>query len=567
MMNIFSISGILIMTTSSIMAGFMFFTYHESKNINHLLWGIFCVSVAIWGGGGYKIASTTDIYMADAWWRSTHIGIIFIPILFTHFVYNFLNIKRKKFIISLYLLGLFFLATNFFGNLFIANMRWTFNQFYYDSPPGIFYIPFTIMFVGLVIHSNVKLWVFYRKATGLPRAQIKYLLIALVISFSGGSLSFLPVFKIDFYPVLNLLVCLAPIIIAYAITRYQLMDIRIMARKIIVYLITALFSYSFFYFCVWLLTKLFGSIYAPGALTLGLFIAIIFVSLFFVIEKLVRFIANKYFFASLYSQHEMLKHISEKLTTIVDLEKLVNSVSDAIRKTLGVDKIAFILKNGSVTSFKIHKNDGFKKTRIAAMIKNKEIIAYFKKVSKPVSAEELSRLEAGELKTAMINMDARLLLPLLTRNNLQGMIILGGKITSDAYSREDMELLNILASQAALAIENAKLYDQLEEWNDKLEDKVAEQTKDIKTKNVRLKKLLEMKTEFLHTASHQLRTPVSAIKGLVSMLKDGDFKNEDEQTQANAFNGIFTKTEKMNDVLDDILIAEELDTEENYKLK
>ncbi|MFH1030317.1 MAG: histidine kinase N-terminal 7TM domain-containing protein, partial [bacterium] len=99
MMNLFAVSGLLIFLTSSAMAGFMFFAFRKSKNKLHLLWSIFCVSVAIWGGGGYKIATTDNIYLADAWWRITHIGIIFIPILFTHFVYTFLNLKRKKILI------------------------------------------------------------------------------------------------------------------------------------------------------------------------------------------------------------------------------------------------------------------------------------------------------------------------------------------------------------------------------------------------------------------------------------------------------------------------------------
>lgn len=169
MINLFGISGILIGTTSSIMAVFMFWVFLQHKKRQHLIWGLFCVSAAFWGWGGYKIATTADVSTADFWWRVTHIGVIFIPIFFTHFVYAFLGIRRKKFISIIYSLGILFLATNFIGKLFIANMRWVFNQFYYDSPPGIFYVPFTLMFFSLVIYSHIELWLAYRKAKGLVR--------------------------------------------------------------------------------------------------------------------------------------------------------------------------------------------------------------------------------------------------------------------------------------------------------------------------------------------------------------------------------------------------------------
>src|SRR3989344_8276137 len=140
-MNIFALSGILIGVSSTAMAVLMLLIGRERL---HYIWMAFCVSVAFWGFGGYLIATTQDPAQADFWWRITHIGVIFIPIIFTHFVYRFLDGKEKVTLWLIYSLGIIFLIANFFGDLFIANMRWVFNQFYYDSPPGILYIPFTL---------------------------------------------------------------------------------------------------------------------------------------------------------------------------------------------------------------------------------------------------------------------------------------------------------------------------------------------------------------------------------------------------------------------------------------
>jgi len=119
--------------------------------------------------------------------------------------------------------------------LFIDKLRWAFNQFYYISPPAPFYSPLVALFIGLVIYSHIKLWQAYKVTHGITKAQIKYVFIATGVGYAGGSLSFLPVYKVDLYPASNLAVFLFPIITGYAILKYRLMDIRVVARKILRY--------------------------------------------------------------------------------------------------------------------------------------------------------------------------------------------------------------------------------------------------------------------------------------------------------------------------------------------
>ncbi|MFH1712758.1 MAG: HAMP domain-containing sensor histidine kinase, partial [Candidatus Jacksonbacteria bacterium] len=123
----------------------------------------------------------------------------------------------------------------------------------------------------------------------------------------------------------------------------------------------------------------------------------------------------------------------------------------------------------------------------------------------------------------------------------------------DAYTTEDIKLLETLSNQAAIAIENARLYNNMEEM-------VAEQTQDIRRKNVKLQKLLKMRSEFLDIASHQLRTPISIIKGSASVLSEGDFDDSSEKERKEVYNAILIKTEKLTQIVADMLYASELDT-------
>jgi len=76
----------------------------------------------------------------------------------------------------------------------------------------------------------------------------------------------------------------------------------------------------------------------------------------------------------------------------------------------------------------------------------------------------------------------------------------------------DMETMTTLADQVGIISRNLTLYENLQNTNKQLQEA-----------NVHLRHLDKAKSEFLSIASHQLRTPISALKGYLSMMLDGDF--------------------------------------------
>src|SRR4030042_2027762 len=111
-----------------------------------------------------------------------------------------------------------------------------------------------------------------------------------------------------------------------------------------------------------------------------------------------------------------------------------------------------------------------------------------------------------------------------------------------------------------------KTKNDLKNLSDNLEDKVKEQTQGIKeladnlkfankkleSANKELKKLDEAKSEFLSIASHQLRTPLTAMKGLSSMILDGDYGKINKKPKE-AVSQIFESSERMNELVNNLL--------------
>src|SRR4030066_276571 len=102
------------------------------------------------------------------------------------------------------------------------------------------------------------------------------------------------------------------------------------------------------------------------------------------------------------------------------------------------------------------------------------------------------------------------------------------------FGEREINLLSTLGNQVAVAIAKAKLY------------------RDLKKANEKLKELDNMKDEFLSVASHELRTPMSAIRGYVSMLLEGDF-GELPSDASEALTYVNTSTERLISLVNDML--------------
>ncbi len=102
--------------------------------------------------------------------------------------------------------------------------------------------------------------------------------------------------------------------------------------------------------------------------------------------------------------------------------------------------------------------------------------------------------------------------PLLNRGKLNGIIYLENNLIQGAFTTKQTHLLNMLSSQIAIAIENARLYSELEE-------KVRVRTQALSEKNVELIRLNQEKSELLGIAAHDLKNPLSGITGLADVIE------------------------------------------------
>lgn len=117
-----------------------------------------------------------------------------------------------------------------------------------------------------------------------------------------------------------------------------------------------------------------------------------------------------------------------------------------------------------------------------------------------------------------------LTVPLKVKQNVIG-VIQAVDTEVDRFDATDLTLLESLAASAAIAIENARLYDQVESYAVEMGARVAERTRELTEAYKRLKELDRLKSKFVSDVSHELRTPVANIKLYLHLLERGKVEN------------------------------------------
>ncbi|MBT4277285.1 GAF domain-containing sensor histidine kinase [Candidatus Falkowbacteria bacterium] len=452
-------------------------------------------------------------------------------------VYELLERKLSKFKIFLIISpGLCFAFLSFVDDLIIKEIDYLTILGYKGKVGALF--PYYSIFIFLF--SLFVVWVLYsesKKANSIRKSQLRYSLLGLICySISGSLFSLL----LPLFGVYDLTLLDAPSSLffigfsAYAITRYRLMDIRVVIRKgaVIFSALVILIAVS-----------------APSVLLVGrlinydinlfiFFIAIAIFSLcvlaFIPLKNLLEKFFNKYFFASLYTEENILRDLIRKIPEVLNIQQLIDLIVDNTQKALQIEKL-------SLWSVDLRKNEfiplklvGCKKDERLQFIKNKSLTKYLSKFPEPLVLQEIDEkikqsIDQQEIK-CLLNIKKssngsglEIILPLVVKKDLIGIIFLGPKIDNAAYSNQDINVLRIISNQSAVALENASLYRETQMFGEKMKEEVRKATAKLRKMNKQLKKLDKAKSEFISIASHQLRTPITAIRGYLSMILEGDY--------------------------------------------
>jgi len=218
------------------------------------------------------------------------------------------------------------------------------------------------------------------------------------------------------------------------------------------------------------------------------------------------------------------------ITSTLDVHKLFGTVLKLLRENLGFQRMVLVLKDASQKKGILTEVLGIPE-ELAPQIKGFEfsiapetfdetLLIQGQPVLVPDLDANVDQMNPDILELSrQVGLISFVSAPLISHREVLG--YLGADKGQTRCTQEDLNLLMTIASHVAVAIDNARTYQDLETLATGLEQRVSERTQDLQAANDRLQELDRLKSAFVSIVSHELRTPMTSIKGLIENMMDG----------------------------------------------
>jgi len=429
-------------------------------------------------------------------------AIPFTSIFFYHFVYAFAGVKRHKgVLLSFYGLGIVTAVLSLLG-ITIDGMV----EKFYGFAPVL--TPFFLLII-ITSYPPVALAIWdigkaLKNAHSRRANQLRLLRLGAIVSLLGATSDFIPSLGLDIYPMGVLGNIGFALITTWALTRYRMMELRMVARRGLAYTAISTMTLGIYGIAVGVLWLVVPELSTAAAILAG--VATIFVTGLFIQPLLhkAQTIVDRFFFRERFDMLNALAELNSDLRDITDFNAVVSKLGENVREILRTDWVGVVLPDASERSFEVYYDtrgltgkltlelDGLLARRLSSADR-----PFFRSdlATDPYlqAASELERSTIRELQAEMV-------VPLKAGGELTGFLYMGPKLVGGDYAAAELDFVSAAADQSAMAINNARAY--------AIEAKRREE----------LERLDGLKSILLQTVSHELKSPITAIKLSTELL-------------------------------------------------
>ena len=325
------------------------------------------------------------------------------------------------------------------------------------------------LYLGLyfLLAAGVFLASYFRTPSGVLRQQLKWV--------AGGTLAgIVPFFAFYVLPYLFLplvpawtkfsvfSLALIPLCFGYAIVRYRLMDVDVIFKRGLAYTFATAGVVIVYFGSIALIGELSHSAWPIGRF--GAVVAVIVAAfLFQPLRDWVQARLDHFFYRDRLDYRRTLIEFGRTLANEVHLDPLLGSVLDRISQTLLVDRLAVFLENTEHPGY-------FVLSRSMGLAPRGPLDLSFLDPSRPALARgclfvESARAaeESDSVRRTLEELDLNYFIACRFHDHTAAILGLGKTVDGDYLSSEDLELLSTIAGYVAIAVENARLYQSLEQ--------------------------------------------------------------------------------------------------------
>ena len=331
-------------------------------------------------------------------------------------------------------------------------------EFVYILGP-VAYPIYALMFAN-IIAIIIKARAGVRKGC-VSYSQIGLIIIGTTIMFMGSLLNIVP--SIGKYPV-DILACfINSILIMIALFKYRMLELRFMITKGIAYSLLAVIITAVYVYGVFFVEQKTGNTFAktiPYFTTFSaLGIALIFQPLYGLTSKLV----DKMFYKAEYSQRMALRNFSTIISNNLDLNSITGELIEAVQLAIRAKHALILNQNEQGGPYKVFQTSSQLFRPDFEITEDNPIVGWFTTNHRSLSRDEFSsspffKSMWEKEKSEIYNLGIEVIIPIKSRNELIGMLMLTRKQNNTAYTLDDLDLLSYLGASTAVAFDNARLF-------------------------------------------------------------------------------------------------------------
>jgi len=383
---------------------------------------------------------------------------------------------------------------------------------------SIFYI-FRVYLIALLLLAILHLILVYKKTLlDENKAQIKWVFLGLFLGLCPFIFAYQIPRILGINPLLtedmsSVFFIIIPLGFALSIFKFKLIDVELVINRSLVYSLLTIFTVSVYLFTVQFFQGLFSRLFVSRESAVSLGGALLAAAAFHPARRKIQNFVDKAFFRQSSDYRKAIRSFNERAQDIINPEELVDLFLDKVKSTIPVTRQALFIcstKPGERMALSTRDSEG------------KDDLREFFDFSRDKTWARRGATQTEEnidFSATQLLADKRidLVLPFpFSSTSLAGFLALGRKKSGERFSRDDIDLLLTLAGELTLNLEKIKLCEEI------FYERASKE---------KLDELNRLKTEFISTFSHELRTPMSSIQGLTEILLRGKIKDKTKQKE------------------------------------
>lgn len=257
----------------------------------------------------------------------------------------------------------------------------------------------------------------------------------------------------------------------------------------------------------------------------------------------------------------VLVQAGRRVSSSLRLDEVPGQVLEQLGMVVPYERASLILRDG--TALRIVAQRGFpddermKDLRIT--LREGDVFDQVAKSSYPIIVDDVNQTPGWkQVEWLPLNL-SWMGAPLYSVNRVIGMLSLTRREAS-AFSQDDALLVSTFALQAAVALENAALYDEITRFNEHLEETVRRRTEEVQRAYQLLEKLDRHKSDFINVVAHELRTPLTVMLGYLGMMRANNLVAQDAYL-SKLLEGVLNGSNRMHDVVNTMLDVARIDSQ------